>query len=56
MEIEEARKLLEQERQDRTKSCGEELKALLEKYSCEIIALGKFEGNNLQTQILIKSK
>ncbi len=56
MEIEEAKKLIEQESKDRAKLCGEELKALLEKHNCEMVVGGVFQGNNLQTQIIVKSK
>jgi len=56
MELEEAKKLVEQEKQDRAKLCSEELKVLLDKHNCIITSIGKFEGSSLQTQIVIKSK
>jgi len=57
--IEEAKKLIEQDKLDRTKKYADELTAFLAKLkddNCELVVSGFYQGNNNTTKLTIIAK
>lgn len=49
----EAKAVLEKEKQDRIKACGDEITAALQKYNCSLIPKYTFIGTNVNPEIVI---
>lgn len=53
MNIEEAKKLIEEENQKRAQECSDKINEILKEFNCTLTVKGQFIGNQLQTAIEI---
>ena len=54
--LEAAKKVLQEEAQKRVDGCSKALQEVLVKFNCDIVVLGQFQGNQLQTQLQVTAK
>lgn len=52
-EIEKAKRLINEEKDARSKTCLEEIESVLKKHNCQFIVSGQFSGMQIQTNINI---
>jgi hypothetical protein len=55
MEFEEAKKIIEQERQDRATNAMNEIQEVLRKYNCQLIIKPEITINGIPLELLIKA-
>lgn len=53
MNIEEAKKLIEEQNKKVAQECSEKINEILKEFNCSLTVKGQFIGNNLQTAIEI---
>ena len=55
-ELERSKRLIKEDQELRSQAVANGLKELLEKYNCEIIVYGNFQGNMINTSVNIVCK